>query len=1035
MKYIRRSLLLCLVLLSCLCARSAARAEETTAEKHTTTVMVYLCGSDLESRFGSASRDLEEMMAADFDPDYTKVLVMTGGAYRWKLDVDSGHTSISQLDAEGLHTLWQSEETLNMGEPETLRHFLDYGCTRFPADRYALILWDHGGGPNEGLCRDERFHGDCLSLRELRSALMNSPANTRDGKLSWIGFDACLMASVETAYMLRDYAQYMIASQATEPASGWDYRFLKDLECDADAAQTARRIIDTYIDGRPDSAELLTLSCVDLGRIWELRGAMDDFFEGLVPSLSDESFSELSRVRHETKGFGRAEFDEEADFDLVDLACLAEAYESEELSGAELKTAVDNAVVYARSSAEGAHGLSVYHPCYNRELYSGRWGEEYVYQFGGMSRGYTAFVQRFGHILTGRQLGDWSGLETIRTEDADGLRFSVTLTDEQAANIEHATLLLLKQVYTTNRGLLDFFYEVWETPYLELDENNTLSAAYPKKAVYVVDENGKRLAGPVEYRITREGKLKICVLYYDQDGILDDELLNTMYTCSPVEEDGLLEVENICAFDETTHEYSTRMSVDEDYLREQEYTCVSFISMERRPEIRGGELPGFRSWPMEDAIVYEEVALPCRWHFEVCEDRDRPETVYALFQISDTQSLTHSSSLCRVHPELVETRSFLPCDGEATLHVEAQAEQYLDGGSVSVRMELQDLPAEVYKCRAGDLVLNDTVQVEGGYLFSYHDVLMMTLTREQLLSVDELRSLQVTLTMIREDYSTWGEETVRLELAEPIRPGTDSTPPLASAVSEDGLVWNIRAAAVEDSGRLIVNFDLMNPGPDPAVLRLQDLVAERYAVGTFNSYTLAPDESVIGKINVSMHPSDIDDSYHVINTLWGPLGRLGTESIASLRLLYRDASQYPSIPREVSFRLAEPLTWDAGESTGGIDRTLAETDGLTVSLEQSLLFHDERHDMDALSLCLRMDNESGEAHRLVFDAFSNDGEEIENSSWMHNTGFDVPAEAVRFRYLQIELPAGAAYTETVSCELHVDDGAPILLTLPLAALR
>ena len=1035
MNRIRRSLLLCLALLSCLLARPAARAEETAEENHTTTVMVYLCGSDLESRFGSASRDLEEMMAADFDPELTKVLVMTGGAYRWKLDVDAGHTSISQLDAEGLHTLWQSEEALSMGEPETLQRFLDYGCTNFPAERYALILWDHGGGPNEGLCRDERFHGDCLTLRELRSALMDSPVGSHGGKLSWIGFDACLMASVETAYTLRDYAQYMIASQATEPASGWDYCFLKGLEHDTDAAQTGRRIIDAYVDSGSDSAELLTLSCVDLGRIWELRGAMDDFFDGLVPSLSDESYSELSRVRHETKSFGRAEYDEEADFDLVDLTSLADAYENAELSGAELKTAVENAVVYTRSSAEGAHGLSVYHPCYNRELYSSRWGEEYAYQFGGMSRGYTAFVQRFGHILTGRQLGDWTGLETVRTEDADGLHFSVTLTDEQAAYFEHATLLLLKQVYTTNRGLLDFFYEVWETPYLELDENNTLSAAYPKKAVYVVDENGKRLAGPVEYRITREGKLKICVLYYDENGILDDELLNTMYTCSPIEEDGLLEVENICAFDETTHEYSTRMSVDEGYLQEQEYAYVSFISMERRPEIRGGELPGYRSWPMEDAIVYEEIALPCRWHFEVCDDPIHPETVFALFQISDTQSLAHSSSLCRVYPELVESRSFLPYDGEGPLHVEAQAEQYLDNGSISVRMELQNLPAEVYKCRAEDLVLNDTVQVEGGYLFSYHNVLMLTLTREQLLSVDEVRSLQVTLTMTREDFSTWGEETVRVELTEPIQTNNGDTPPLASAVSEEGLVWNIRAVEAKDNERLIVNFDLTNPGPDPAVVWLENLIAERYADGMSANYKLAPGERVIGKIYAPLHISDIDDSYHVINTLRDLPGRLGIESIASLRVLYRDASSYPSIPREVGFRLTEPLTWDLGEPTDGAGFTLAEADGLTVSLEQGLLFHDERHDMDALSLCLRVDNESAETHRLVFDTFSNDGKEIENNSWMHNTDLKVPADAVSFRYLQIELPAGAAYTETVSCELHVDDGAPILLTLPLAALR
>ena len=83
-------------------------------------------------------------------------------------------------------------------------------------------------------------------------------------ELSWIGFDACLMSSVETAAAMKPYAGYMIASQETEPGFGWHYSFLKDIEKDRNGAETGKRIIDAYFENAPDSGELMTLSCVDL---------------------------------------------------------------------------------------------------------------------------------------------------------------------------------------------------------------------------------------------------------------------------------------------------------------------------------------------------------------------------------------------------------------------------------------------------------------------------------------------------------------------------------------------------------------------------------------------------------------------------------------------------------------------------------------------------------------------------------------------------------------------------------------------------
>ena len=105
----------------------------------------------------------------------------------------------------------------NMGDPLTLSSFLNYGFDFFPADSYSLILWDHGGGPVLGYGVDENFR-DLLTLDELSEALEDS-VGAHMTKLEWIGFDACLMSSLEVASVLAPYANYMIASQETEP--GW----------------------------------------------------------------------------------------------------------------------------------------------------------------------------------------------------------------------------------------------------------------------------------------------------------------------------------------------------------------------------------------------------------------------------------------------------------------------------------------------------------------------------------------------------------------------------------------------------------------------------------------------------------------------------------------------------------------------------------------------------------------------------------------------------------------------------------------------
>lgn len=93
------------------------------------------------------------------------------------------------------------------------------------------------------VCWDEMFSLDCLTLNELKTDLREANLLQR---LNWIGFDACLMGSLEVASVCAPYADYMIASQELEPGRGWDYTCFGEIDNDASGAETGRRIIDAF---------------------------------------------------------------------------------------------------------------------------------------------------------------------------------------------------------------------------------------------------------------------------------------------------------------------------------------------------------------------------------------------------------------------------------------------------------------------------------------------------------------------------------------------------------------------------------------------------------------------------------------------------------------------------------------------------------------------------------------------------------------------------------------------------------------------
>lgn len=230
------------------------------------TLMIYMCGSSLESRNGSASDDISELLSADI-PDKVNVLIETGGSQRWKKHSISADKLQRYTVENNKLKLLEDIKLSNMGDSQTLKDFIDWGTENFPAKRTALILWDHGGGVLNGICKDELYQNNWLTIQEFDDALSKSKFQY---SFDFIGFDACLMANYETTLVASKYSDYMIASEDLEPTGGWDYKALSE-------ALGSDRLYDIILDSYQNyhkNNDYYTLSAINLKMIDRVKNLL-----------------------------------------------------------------------------------------------------------------------------------------------------------------------------------------------------------------------------------------------------------------------------------------------------------------------------------------------------------------------------------------------------------------------------------------------------------------------------------------------------------------------------------------------------------------------------------------------------------------------------------------------------------------------------------------------------------------------------------------------------------------------------------------
>ena len=462
----------------------------------TTTVMVYMCGGDLESWSQEATADIGEMQKSGLTPEELNLIIIAGGSLHGSNLFSADQANLYQLTAkahgDGLNlTQIDAWENASMGAQETLNRFLCWCAENTDSDRYALIIWDHGAGPMEGMCFDETRGMEPLSLSEFDNALRESPF-ALEKRLSWIGIDACFMASVETALTCAPYADYLIASQELEPASGWNYSFLGKMRADMSSADIGRLIIDSYAD--PEEHHLmLTLSCIDLSKIATVQEKMGDFFSSLGTKLIADTFSRISNARQSAKSFGRATA--RADYDLVDLYDLSIQYADilpDEVAA--LQDSIREAVEYQKGNQNHAFGLSLYSPYYNQNDFSRKWRK--TYSDLSFSSEYSRYLNRYAGIWLGEQLADWHKLSYQAQEyssDTKSQSVEMVLTEDQLTHFASAKVVILQ-----GTDVDDTYRKIFESENLKPEEN-ALCYTYDYSALYVVDDKGKIITDPIVF--------------------------------------------------------------------------------------------------------------------------------------------------------------------------------------------------------------------------------------------------------------------------------------------------------------------------------------------------------------------------------------------------------------------------------------------------------------------------------------------------------------------------------------------------------
>jgi len=329
------------------------------------TVLVYLNAANDLSDFDELNVNQMESVAGN--PDVRFVLQWKQARGFWDPDPTFEGTrrvlvKSDSSDAIVSETVQDMGAGVDMGDWRSLRDFVAWGKATYPAERYVLIVWNHGNGwrrdaqskplISRGVSYDDQT-GNSIDTWELHDAI-----GSNVDILSW---DSSLMQMMEVAYEVRERATYVVGSQESPPGEGLPYqRVFRRFRDNPDGATVtlARAFVDGMMEEPAYNSRKITQSVLESAKLPALATAIDR----LADSLRTENATAIQNARNQSQTYspdGDRYF-----FDLYDLTLKLDAsgVGAGTLSRTEaVRDAIDAAVVYERHNANspGSRGVSI----------------------------------------------------------------------------------------------------------------------------------------------------------------------------------------------------------------------------------------------------------------------------------------------------------------------------------------------------------------------------------------------------------------------------------------------------------------------------------------------------------------------------------------------------------------------------------------------------------------------------------------------------------------------------------------------------
>ena len=276
------------------------------------TILIYMDGDnnleqwaltdlkELEDGIAQTNNKVDVLVLLDRAKGYSNKFGDWTGAKIFHVKPSPASQSSSNKDAISSEILADLGE-LNMGDPKILETFINDGIKKFPAKRYALVMWDHGAGwvnmANDNDAPGTAKGSDEILLNELKIALQNTRHLFNNNKLDLIAFDMCLMGQADVIATCAEFARYMTAGATTLPAVGMDYlAALKIFAQDLETQEIVKRLVPAANNGFLNiNWTTASLTAFDLSKSQKFIDACKNLFNKIA-LIADNSWGDLTRA-------------------------------------------------------------------------------------------------------------------------------------------------------------------------------------------------------------------------------------------------------------------------------------------------------------------------------------------------------------------------------------------------------------------------------------------------------------------------------------------------------------------------------------------------------------------------------------------------------------------------------------------------------------------------------------------------------------------------------------------------------------------